>query len=153
VTVAGSLEPLACQRLKLAHILGDCRVNAFFAPLGTAKINHIADCMVTQVSELFACPGFKYAGSEDKKGVACAEMKSARAKLGISDGDFSALVDDMTSGLMSAGVSSSDIAAAAPALADMKPDIVMSSSTKPTREACSGDGGAANDSGTTHDGG
>jgi hypothetical protein len=142
----------------IPHMLGaisaDCRVNAFFASLPATTINHIADCMVNQVGNLFQCPGVTYAGSTDTQGVACRDMKTAHMGLGISNGDFNALVDDVASGLMTSGVDSADIASAAPALMGMQPDIVENQSTAPTKGTCdggTGDGGTSD--GGTSDGG
>jgi hemoglobin len=129
----------------LGVIAGDCRVDAYFATLGMAKINHIADCMVNQVGGLFQCPGVVYAGSVDTKGVACLDMKTAHMGMGLSVGDFNALVDDIAKGLTMGGVSAADIQSAAPALMGMEPDIVESTATSTTRGAC--DGGT--ESGTT----
>jgi hypothetical protein len=135
--VAGLVPPI------LGAISGDCRVNSFFAVLSEEKINHIAECMVIQVSELFGCPGFTYEGSEDSNGEPCVDMVTAHATLNISDGDFNALVDDMASGLMEGGVSGADIQSVAPVIAGMKPDIVQDDSTDVTQAACDGgvDGG------------
>ena len=131
----------------LGAISGDCRVNAFFAPLGADKIGHIADCMVTQVSELFGCPGFKYEGSKDTKGKVCLDMVTSHATLDISEGDFNALVDDMVAGLIEAGVSSADIMSIAPTVGSMKADIVKADSADQTRAACDGGVDAGPDGG------
>jgi hypothetical protein len=60
----------------------------------------------------------------DSKGVACRSMTVAHQGLNISDGDFNAFIEDVAAGLAEAGVSADDIAAAAPALTGMKPQIV-----------------------------
>lgn len=120
----------------LEAISGDCRVNSFFASLSEDKLTHISDCMVIQVGELFGCPGVEYAGSEDSAGEPCRNMKESHDGLGISKGDFDALVDDMAEGLSAAGVDAEDIEAAAPAFTDMEPDIVESDDTDPSQDAC-----------------
>jgi hypothetical protein len=51
-------------------------------------------------------------------------MADAHAGLGISQGDFDALIEDVVAGMTEAGIESQDIAAAAPALLGMQPDIV-----------------------------
>lgn len=130
-------------------ISADCRVNGFFAPLPNDKLSHIGDCMVNQVGWLFGCPGMVYDGSVDSQGEVCRSMKDAHMGMGLSHGDFVALLDDMAKGLTAAGIEESDITAAAPALLGMEPDIVESDSDAITGGQCAmGDAGMS-DAGMT----
>ena len=69
----------------VAEIAGDCRVNTFFTSLTADELGHVGECLTTQVQELFGCEGVTYAGSEDSKGVACRDMKTAHMGMGVSN--------------------------------------------------------------------
>ncbi len=119
-------------------VAGDCRINSFFLALPAAELKHVDECLQIQVEELFGCPGVKYAGSKAPSDMnPCRDMKSIHAGMKVSQGDFDALIDDAAKGLKAAGVSDADIAAAAPALVGMAPDIVADSTNKmPTKTTC-----------------
>lgn len=125
-------------------IANDCKINVFFTSLSTADFKHVGECLTTQVQELFGCDGVTYGGSKDSSGATCRSMKVAHTGLGISKGDFDALLGDVVAGLTKAGVSASDIAAAAPALLNMESDIEEApASSTLTQDMCvAGAGGA-----------
>lgn len=125
-------------------IAGDCRINGFFASLTNDQLTRLSDCLSIQAQELFGCEGITYAGSRASNGLACRSMTTAHAGLGISGGDFDALIEDVVAGLGAAGVEEDDIGAAAPALLGMKSDITAApSNAEPTGPMCTdADGGA-----------
>jgi hypothetical protein len=127
----------------IPEIAGDCRINTFFTSLSTAGLNHVVECLSIQAQELFSCPGITYAGSRDSAGVACRSMTEAHRGLGISKGDFDALITDVVAGLTEAGVAQADIQMAAPALLGLEGAIVENDSTSNSKAACDGgtDGG------------
>jgi hypothetical protein len=89
-----------------------------------------------QVQELFGCEGVQYVGAQSSLGSDCRSMTEAHQGLGISKGDFDALIEDVVTGLTEAGVSAEDIGAAAPALLGLEGDIVESTSTDNTKIMC-----------------
>jgi hemoglobin len=129
----------------IGAIAGDCRISSFFTSLSTDAFTRVEDCLTIQVQELFGCPGITYAGATASNGLACRSMAASHAGLGISTGDFDALIEDTVAGLTEAGVSAEDIGAAAPALLGLKPDIVEAPETNtPTRGICAGGAGGSN---------
>jgi hemoglobin len=125
-------------------IAGDCRISPFFTSLPAARLTHVVECLSIQTEELFGCEGVVYQGSKDKSGAACRTMAVIHEGLGISSGDFDALLEDVVAGMTKAGVESADIAMAAPALIGLKADIVEKSGDKqPTSPTamCEADGG------------
>jgi hemoglobin len=106
------------------EIAGDCRISPFFTSLPKDRLTRVVDCLSIQVEELFGCEGVKYVGSKASNGLACRSMAAIHGGLGISTGDFDALLEDVVAGLTAAGVDSADIAMAAPALIGLKADIV-----------------------------
>lgn len=118
-------------------IAQDCRINVFFTSLSAQGLQHVSECLTIQVQELFGCAGITYAGSMDANGTACRDMVTTHAGLGISKGDFDALIEDAVAGLTDAGVDMADIQAAAPALLGMQGDIVEApNETMPTQSSC-----------------
>jgi hemoglobin len=121
----------------IGTIAQDCRINAFFTSLPPAGLTHVTECLTIQVQELFGCEGITYQGSMDSAGMPCRDMQTTHAGLGISKGDFDALIEDAAAGLTDAGVDMADIAAAAPALLAMEGDIVEDpNNTMPTQGTC-----------------
>ncbi|MET0384635.1 MAG: hypothetical protein ABW321_01690 [Polyangiales bacterium] len=104
-------------------LAGDCRISPFFTTLTPAALLHVEDCLAIQVQGLFGCPGVTYEGSEDSAGAECRDMRASHANLGVSSGDFAALIDDVVKGLTEAGVAGADIQAAAPALLGLKDEV------------------------------
>ncbi len=128
----------------IGAIAGDCRINTFFTSLAPDAFKRVNDCLTIQVQELFGCPGITYAGAKASNGLVCRSMVAAHTGLGISTGDFDALIEDTVAGLTAAGVAAADIGAAAPSLLGLKPEIVESAATNtPTRNMCAGGGGGA----------
>ena len=136
----------------LGEIAADCRVAGFFAPLRETTVGHIAECLGIMAQELFSCPGVVYEGSMSSYDKPCRDMKSAHLGLGISQGDFDALIEDVVVGLTAAGVEEADIMAAAPVLLGMQGDIVESTSTTPTKPTCPVPEAGAADSATLEGG-
>ncbi len=125
-------------------IAADCRVNGFFASLSNDQLTRLSDCLSIQAQELFACEGITYAGAEASNGLQCRSMAAAHAGLGISGGDFDALIEDVVAGLGAAGVEADDIGAAAPALLGLKGDITEApNDNDPSAPICSADDGGA----------
>lgn len=124
------------QNQVIGAIAEDCRINTFFTSLDAASFTRVGDCLTTQVQELFGCEGIMYQGAEASNGLRCRSMAEAHEGLDISKGDFDALIEDVVAGLTAAGVAPEDIAAAAPALLGMEPDIIESDSVEYTRLAC-----------------
>jgi hypothetical protein len=129
----------------------DCKINAFFTSLTPTALNHVGECLATQVQELFGCEGITYAGSKDSAGVACRDMKTTHAGLNISKGDFDALIGDVVTfvtPLKDAGVlTEAEFNAAAGVLLGLQSDIVekpeVTTPTKKSCNACDRAGGAA----------
>jgi hypothetical protein len=137
----------------IGAIAGDCRINTFFTSLSADAFKRVDDCLTIQVQELFGCPGITYAGAKASNGLACRSMVAAHTGLGISTGDFDALIEDTVAGLTEAGVAGADIGAAAPSLLGLKPAIVESASTSPTKGMCvnaTGGAGGAGGAGGSH---
>lgn len=119
---------------------GDCRINAFFA-VPKAALDHVGECLTTQVQELFGCPGVTYAGSKSSTGRECRDMKTAHIGLQISQGDFDAMIEDIAGfvqPLVDAGVLTNDeFTAAAGVLVGMGPDIVEQANvSETTKDVC-----------------
>lgn len=123
-------------------IAADCRINGFFTLLSDEASHRLNDCLVQQVQELFSCEGVEYAKAKSRDGLACRSMLEAHAGLGISDGDFDALIEDVVKGLTAAGVEEADIGAAAPALLGMRADIVEKDGDTANAKAACDVGGA-----------
>jgi hemoglobin len=136
---AAAIDTVIRKKVIEEQIATDCRISPFFTTLTPTALGHVADCLSIQAQGLFGCTSatgtaITYAGSKDSKGVACRDMKSSHTGLGISKGDFDALIDDVAKGLTAAGVSSIDIGMAAPALVGMQSDIVEKPAvTTPTK--------------------
>ncbi len=121
------------------EIAADCRVNTFFTSLTPDGLAHVSECLTIQVQELFGCEGISYAGASSSGGAACRDMKAAHQGLGISKGDFDALIEDVVAALTKAGVEQADIEAAAPALLGMEADIVEdAAATAASQDMCGG---------------
>ena len=98
--------------------------------------------------ELFGCEGVRYAGAQASNGLPCRDMATVHRGLGISQGDFDALIEDVVAGLTEAGVEEDDINAAAPALLGLQDVIVEEAgTTDPSQAMCVDDGGVEEDGG------
>ena len=127
----------------IGTIAADCRISVHFTSLDADSFAHVGECLTLQVQELFGCEGAQYAGAMSSLGRPCRSMAQAHAGLGISQGDFDALIEDVVSGLSEAGVETADIMAAAPALLGMEPAIVEDPAVAPTRGSCEAGAGGA----------
>jgi hypothetical protein len=125
----------------IGQIAADCRINTFFTSLSEDYFTRVNDCLTIQVHELFGCDGITYTGAKDSNGSECRSMADAHAGLGISKGDFDALIEDVVAALQAYNVEEADINAAAPALLGMESDIVEDSSTDNTQAVCGGGAG------------
>jgi hypothetical protein len=139
---AGVIKGAITQHV-IPTIAADCRVNGFFASLSNDQLTRLSDCLSIQAQELFGCEGITYAGAQASNGLVCRSMTAAHAGMGISGGDFDALIEDVVTGLGAAGVEQDDIGAAAPALLGMKEDITETSDEQPSAPMCSDDDGGA----------
>lgn len=100
----------------VANCAADTRINRFFAATAADK-NRLAvfkTHLVNQVCEATGGP-CKYTGRD---------MKSAHAGLGISDGDFNALVEDLTKALDKSRVGKAEQAQILGILGPMRSQIV-----------------------------
>jgi hypothetical protein len=131
----------------IAAFAADCRISTHFTELDPDTFTHVGECLTIQVQELFGCDGIHYAGAESSVGRGCRSMVAAHQGLGISKGDFDALIEDVVTGLSEAGVEVDDINAAAPALLGMQGAIVEEATTDNTKAMCvmSDGGGDAGD--------
>jgi hemoglobin len=93
------------------NVAKDERINKFFANADIAKLEKN---LVDQICEASGGP-CKYAGKD---------MKTAHAGMGIAEGDFGALVEDLVKALDKAGVKPDDKQTLLGVLGPMKPDIV-----------------------------
>ncbi|HEY6881376.1 MAG TPA: hypothetical protein VI299_25300 [Polyangiales bacterium] len=134
----------AIKQYVIEELATDCRIGLHFTSLPADRLARFGDCLAIQAQELFACPGVHYAGSSSPNGLRCRDMKSAHAGLGLSRGDFDALVSDLARGLAKAGIAQQDIAHVAPALLGLEDQVVESLVETPSRaceDAGSGDAG------------
>lgn len=120
----------------IATFVADCRISTHFTELGADLLQHVGECLTIQVQELFGCAGIHYEGAQSSFGSQCRSMVEAHQGLGISKGDFDALIEDVVTGLTEAGVSADDIGAAAPALLGLEGDIVEDTTTDNTKAMC-----------------
>lgn len=131
----------AIKQYVLEELATDCRVGLHFVTLPANRLARFSDCLSYQAQELFGCPGVTYAGSKSPNGLVCRDMKTAHAGLGLSTGDFDAVLADVASGLLKAGVAQQDIEAIAPVLLGLEAQIVESPVDAPTR-SCDADAGS-----------
>jgi hypothetical protein len=131
----------AIKQFVLEELATDCEVGLHFTMLPANRLARFSDCLSYQAQELFGCPGVKYEGSKSPNGLPCRDMKSAHAGLRLSTGDFDAVLADLASGLLKAGVSQDDIEAVAPALLGLETEIVESPGARPSL-SCDDDAGA-----------
>lgn len=122
----------------IGAIAADCRISPHFTSLSEDSFTHVVDCLSIQVESLFECEGVVYEGSESSVGRPCRTMEAAHEGLGISAGDFDALVEDVVSGMQEAGIEEADINSVAPTLLGLEPDIVEDESVEPTQSICEG---------------
>ncbi len=141
---AANVAQVVSQNVILDSIAADCRISAFFTMLSESAFHRVNDCLTIQVQELFGCDGIHYEGAKSRDGLVCRSMLDAHAGVGISDGDFDALIEDVVKGLQSAGVEQADIDAAAPALLGLRSSIVEQQDASNDLAICSagGAGGA-----------
>jgi hypothetical protein len=135
----------AIKQHVLEELASDCTVGLHFTMLPANRLARFGDCLTYQAQELFGCPGVRYAASKSPNGLPCRDMRAAHAGLGLSTGDFDAVMADVAGGLLKAGVSQDDIATVAPALLRLEAEIVESSTPAPSRSCdadASVDGGA-----------
>jgi hypothetical protein len=120
-------------------LVADCRVSRFFTVLTTERQTHLYDCLVKQVAVVMRCPGIRY--DVDNAGVECRDMKTSHKGLSIRNADFDALVQDLVGVLLRAGMAQADIDALAPAILDLRADIVTNSAPGHGRQICDAGGG------------
>jgi hypothetical protein len=123
------------------EITMDCRIQGFFAELPSDHVTRLVECLSIQAQELFGCEGVTYAGSSASNGLPCRSMEEAHENMGVSKGDFDALVEDVVAGLSAAGVEEADIQVAAPALLGLESEIVEGQAVTPSEPMCTDDGG------------
>lgn len=107
-----------CIGQQFAHLL---------APAKAADLEHFAECLSLFVQNAAGCA---VAYDHDQAGKACKSMAAAHAGLGISEEDYTALIDDAAKALIAAGVDagSPQFAAVAGALTadSLKEDVIES---------------------------
>jgi hypothetical protein len=126
-----------CIGQQFAHLL---------APAKAADLEHLAQCLSLFVQNAAGCA---VAYDMDSEGVKCKSMTAAHAGLGITEEDYTALINDAAAALIAAGVdpSSSQFKAVAGALtADtLKAEVIEDDSagySQPT-DACEPAAGGA----------
>ena len=112
----------------IGTIAADCRISTHFTSLDADTFTHVGECLTIQVQELFGCAGVEYSGAMSSVDRPCRPMAEAHDGLGISKGDFDALIEDVVTGLTEAGVETEDIMAAAPS--DFRPAVAAPSKIK-----------------------
>ncbi len=106
-------------------LLADPVQAPFFASLGqpgSVTPDHLTSCLRLQFTALLGGPA-TYPGRNDR-GEMCRDMTSAHANLAISGPVFDGFIAGLSSVLKADGVSDADIAAIAPALIGLRPQIV-----------------------------
>ncbi|HEX5661308.1 MAG TPA: hypothetical protein VFX59_29165 [Polyangiales bacterium] len=137
----------AIKRYVLEELATDCRIGLHFTMLPANRLARFSDCLSIQAQELFGCPGVTYAGSKSPNGLPCRDMKTAHTGLGLSAGDFDAVLSDVASGLLKAGVAQADIDTVAPVLLGLEPAIVESQVPTPS-QSCEVDASTPVDGGS-----
>lgn len=102
----------------VARVAGDARINAFFAATAAdpQRLAAFKGKLVDQICQASGGP-CKYTGKD---------MKSAHAGMGIREGDFNALVEDLVGALDKFKVAAADKNTLLGVLGPMKGDIVTS---------------------------
>jgi hypothetical protein len=107
-----------CIGQQFAHLL---------APAKAADLEHFAECLSLFVQNAAGCA---VAYDHDRAGKACKSMAAAHAGLGITEEDYTALINDAANALIAAGVDpgSEQFAAVAGALTadSLKDDVIDS---------------------------
>lgn len=94
------------------YVAKDDRINAYF----TGKdIPHLERMLSEQIGEAAGCPAVKYTGRD---------MKTVHHKMGVTDAEFDALVEDLKKCLDANGVKAADRDELVTKLAPMRKDIV-----------------------------
>lgn len=105
-----------CIGQQFAHLL---------APSAAADLEHLAQCLSLFVQNAAGCA---VAYDKDSEGVKCKSMAAAHTGLGITEEDYTALINDAAAALIAAGVdpSSSQFKAVAGALTaeSLKADVI-----------------------------
>jgi hypothetical protein len=123
-----------CIGQQFAHLL---------APAKAADLEHFAQCLSLFVQNAAGCA---VAYDQDSAGKACQSMAAAHAGLGITEEDYTALINDAAAALIAAGVDpqSEQFAAVAGALTadSLKADVITSDSADYSQpgEMCGVDG-------------
>jgi hypothetical protein len=105
-----------CIGQQFAHLLD---------PAAAADLEHLAQCLSLFVQNAAGCD---VAYDADSEGVPCKSMKAAHLGLGITEEDYTALINDAATALIAAGVdaSSAQFKAVAGALTsdELKADVI-----------------------------
>jgi hypothetical protein len=133
----------------LLNVATDPCIGQQFAHLLTkpVELEHLAQCLSLFVQNAAGC-AVDYSTAEDSEGVPCKSMKAAHVGLGITEEDYTALVNDAATALLSAGLTSDSdqFKAVAGALLseDLKADVITSddASFSQPGDACPAAGGA-----------
>ena len=115
-SLGGKKAITAVVDLFVGNVAADTKINSFFAAdvKDPKKLAHFKMELVNQICEAAGGP-CKYTGKS---------MKEAHAGMGVSGGDFDALVGDLVAALDKAGVKPADKMALLGVLGPMKPEIV-----------------------------
>ncbi|MHB1843613.1 MAG: globin family protein [Deltaproteobacteria bacterium] len=109
----------------ITGLLGDCIEAPYFAVVGQPghdSLDRLAGCLDIQFGALFGGP-LTYPSS-NVHGDMCEDMTTIHANVGVPAPVFDQFITDLAGVLTADGVAASDIAAAAPALVGLKPQIV-----------------------------
>jgi len=115
-SLGGKKAIVAVVDLFVGNVAADTKINSFFAAdiKDPAKLKKFKMNLVNQICEAAGGP-CKYTGKS---------MKDAHAGMGITSGDFDALVGDLVAALDKGGVKPADKATLLSVLGPMKSDIV-----------------------------
>jgi hemoglobin len=115
-SLGGKKAITAVVDLFVGNVAADTKINSFFKAdvADPKKLAHFKMELVNQICQAAGGP-CKYTGKS---------MKEAHAGMGITSGDFDALVGDLVAALDKAGVKPEDKMALLGVLGPMKPEIV-----------------------------
>ena len=119
-------------------LVDDCRISRFFTVLDATRQAHLSDCLVKQVAVVTGCPGIAY--DVDNAGVECRDMVVSHKGLSIRGADFDALLQDLVTVLLKAGVTQADVDVLAPSLLRLRGDIVTNSAPSHGKAICDAGG-------------
>ncbi len=98
-----------------ANAMADCRIGVYFSRMPPTAQQHVKECMVKHMQEVFSCPGVVYVGSKSSQGDcrglqnAHNDITSIEGKTGLNKADFKAYREATAAALATAQLSTTDI--------------------------------------------